>query len=353
MKTITAEQRQRLEDLSAEGLLKLPLAIAEKDVHVTDLLKALSELVVAHDGFKDLDKRREPTRADTGIVLVFAGGTCLSKAHRLIERMSEDIDMKVLLNSPTTDFRAKFGKRSRLKALHESVIGVFQQLQLPLLIKEGCKNPHIRDQHRYCSIGAGYQSGYEAHASLRSEVQLELIERPPFLPFEKRTFGYLYENLTGLPKTVEVSIDCISISETVAEKVLSLLRRCAWKWRGYQEAEMDRALVRHVYDVAQIAQSASSTLGPAREIFAALVSKDREEFEGQNPEFDADPVNVLRETLEQARTHSELQARYEDTLVPLVYGSSAPSYAQAFSVFEDVAMDFLSSCESAETLRAT
>jgi hypothetical protein len=35
MKTITAEQRQRLEDLSAEGLLKLPLAIAEKDVHVT------------------------------------------------------------------------------------------------------------------------------------------------------------------------------------------------------------------------------------------------------------------------------------------------------------------------------
>ena len=51
MKTITAEQRQRLEDLSAEGLLNLPLAIAEKDVHVTDLLKALSELVVAHDGF--------------------------------------------------------------------------------------------------------------------------------------------------------------------------------------------------------------------------------------------------------------------------------------------------------------
>ncbi len=168
MKTITAEQRQRLEDLSAEGLLKLPLAIAEKDVHITDLLMALSQLVVAHDGFKDLDKRREPTRADTGIVLVFAGGTCLSKAHGLIERMSEDIDIK-----------------------------------------------------------------------------------------------------------------------------------------------------------------------------------------GQNPEFDADPVNILRETLEHARTHSELQARYEDTLLPLVYGSSAPSYAQAFSAFEDVATDFLSSCESAETVQVT
>ena len=173
------------------------------------------------------------------------------------------------------------------------------------------------------------------------------------MPFEKRPCGYLYEGLTGLPKTVEVSIDCISVSETVAEKVLSLLRRCACKWRGYQGAEMDRALVRHVYDVAQIVQSASSTLGPAREIFAALVAKDREEFEGQNPEFDADPVKVLRETLEQARTHSELQARYEDTLMPLVCGSSAPSYVQAFSLFKDVALDFLSSCEAGEAVRVT
>ena len=70
MKTITAEQQQRLEDLSAERLLKPPLAIAETDVHVTDLLKALSELVVAHDGFKDLDKRCEATRVDAGIVPV-------------------------------------------------------------------------------------------------------------------------------------------------------------------------------------------------------------------------------------------------------------------------------------------
>ena len=88
------ETAQRLEDLSAEGLVKLPLAIAAKDVHVTDVLKALSALRVARHDFKDLDIRREAARVDGGIVLVFAGGTCLSKAHRLIERMSEDIDIK-------------------------------------------------------------------------------------------------------------------------------------------------------------------------------------------------------------------------------------------------------------------
>jgi hypothetical protein len=120
----------------------------------------------------DLDKRREATRVDAGIVPVFAGGTCLSNAHRLIERMSEDIDIKVLLHSPAPHCRAKFGKRSRLKVLHESVLGAFQHLQLPLSQPRAASHPHSRDQHRYCSRGARYQSGYEAHASLRSELQL-------------------------------------------------------------------------------------------------------------------------------------------------------------------------------------
>lgn len=346
MKTITAEQRQRLEDLSAEGLLELPTSIAEKDIHVTDLLKSLSELIVEHDGFRNLDKRRESTRHDAEIVLVFSGGTCLSKAHHLIGRMSEDIDIKVLLKPPATPLSPRFGRRSRLRALHDSVLRVFQQLDLPIINSDGSENPHVRDQHRYCRIGAAYKSGYELHASLRPELQLELIERPPLLPIEKRTFGYLYENLTELPQTTEVSIHCISVSETVAEKVLSLLRRCAWKWRGYQKEEMDQALVRHIYDVAQIAENASGALGEARGIFATLVDTDRAEFEGQNPEFDAYPIQVLRETLAQAKTHGELQARYEDTLLPLVYEASAPSYSQAFSVFEDVANSFLSACNS-------
>lgn len=71
-------------------------------------------------------------------------------------------------------------------------------------------------------------------------------------------------------------------------------------------------LVRHVYDVARIAESTPVALHAAREIFPALVAKDRAEFERQNPEFDWNPILVLEETLVQARTRRELQARYED-----------------------------------------
>ncbi len=73
MKTISDAQRQTLEDLSAEGLLgQLPVQTAEKDIHITDLLGALATHAAQHPHLADLQ-------------LVFAGGTCLSKAHGLIQ----------------------------------------------------------------------------------------------------------------------------------------------------------------------------------------------------------------------------------------------------------------------------
>lgn len=104
MKTITGRQRRTLEDLSAEGLLRaLPLQTLEKDIHVTDLLHRLSTLRVHHPHFP---RSRAPASCsagqDTGIQLVFACGTCLSKAHRIIDRMSEDVDIKVVLHPPSS-----------------------------------------------------------------------------------------------------------------------------------------------------------------------------------------------------------------------------------------------------------
>jgi len=76
-------------------------------------------LQVQHDLFSDLDTRKESTRHDVGIQLVFAGGTCLSKAHGLINRMSEDIDIKVLLAPTAKPLKKGRGDRMRLKALHD------------------------------------------------------------------------------------------------------------------------------------------------------------------------------------------------------------------------------------------
>ena len=53
--------------------------LVEKDWHVIRAMQAISQV-------------------DSGIFrLVFAGGTCLARAYKLVQRMSEDVDFKVVL----------------------------------------------------------------------------------------------------------------------------------------------------------------------------------------------------------------------------------------------------------------
>jgi hypothetical protein len=222
---------------------------------------------------------------------------------------------------------------------------MLDNMGFPLLEYPDESNPQIRNAHRYYVIGAGYKSAYSELPCLRPELRLELIQRTPLLPLEKRQFGYLHESLAGLPASLTLSIDCISVAETAAEKVLSLLRRCAYKWDGHQTTgDIDPALVRHVYDVARIVQQMPDSLEAARGIFGQLVLGERVEFKGQNPEFDADPVAVLKRTLVAARGSVELRTRYAQTLMPLVYGSVPPTFEQAFAGFEAVAQELLAAC---------
>ena len=79
MKTITETNRQLINAIVAEGMNKLPAGVIEKDFLVTEVLQKLAGISIA-----EMD-------------IVFCGGTCLSKAHSLIERMSEDLDFKVRL----------------------------------------------------------------------------------------------------------------------------------------------------------------------------------------------------------------------------------------------------------------
>jgi predicted nucleotidyltransferase component of viral defense system len=83
MKTITPEQVELIDAVLAEVSVGLLTAsILEKDIHVTDALQALMSMQFV------------------GTSLAFCGGTSLSKAYRLIERMSEDVDLKVVLDEP-------------------------------------------------------------------------------------------------------------------------------------------------------------------------------------------------------------------------------------------------------------
>ena len=77
--------------------------LVEKDWHVSRAMQAISQV-------------------DSGIFrLVFAGGTCLARAHKLVQRMSEDVDFKVVLRgaapSSANQLRKELGSlRDRVTA---------------------------------------------------------------------------------------------------------------------------------------------------------------------------------------------------------------------------------------------
>lgn len=342
MKTITAEQRRALEDLSAQGLLGgLPLQTAEKDIHVTDLLDELSRLSVRHSHFIG-PRREEEGKVDDGIQLVFAGGTSLSKAHRLISRMSEDIDVKVVLLEPSHALKKGSGNRARLKALYAAIERMLGEagFEIPAMAG-GNPNPHVRNVYRYYVVGARYHTEASSWNPLRPELKLELMHRHPKLPAESVSFGYMHEALAGLASTKKVSLPCMHVAETLAEKVLSFLRRCHWHWSGSQRAHMDPVLVRHVYDVHCIMQRQSHQLAVACSIFEDLVRSEVDELKGRDPGFEQDPRSALTTALRTAKGDGELASRYVDRLLPLIFEGSETGYAAAFASFEAAAAELM------------
>ena len=78
--------------------IRIPAAHVEKDYWVTRVLKRLHE-------------------SDYSEAVVFKGGTSLSKAHRLIERFSEDVDLALKRDDGLSDSR----RRALLKSIEHEI----------------------------------------------------------------------------------------------------------------------------------------------------------------------------------------------------------------------------------------
>lgn len=342
MRTLPDALRVDIEDASIAGLLRgLPPAVAEKDFHVTEVLHEISKIRLKHEAFqvKRAKGDTSPPRVEVATRLIFAGGTCLSKAHGLIERMSEDIDIKVDLEAIPDGYALPKGQttRKRLGDLHDAIVQRLTEIGFTLAEGVG-ENPMSRDTRRYYCLAVSYQPHFQDTAgALRPELKLEVIHRPPKLPVESRGIGYLLDRFVPQGESTQFDMDCISVAETLAEKVLSLLRRCAWNWDGHQRGEFDASLVRHVYDVWRIAQSKPGAIDSAQSIFAALVEQDTIEFRGQHPEFDVSPHTVLRRALEAAHADESLRRNFEQRLKPLLFAEDKPPFEACFATFETVA----------------
>lgn len=313
MKTITPSQRDLIDAIVSE--YGGNASLLEKDIHVTDVLKALFEL--------KFDKCR----------FVFCGGTSLSKAYGAIERMSEDVDLKVVMDRDHG--LSNSARRNYLRDVQQQVRKVMAQLGF----EEDESGKKVLNEYRYCASSWLYKSEYAASTALRPHLSLEFTVRDPKFDTVSMPIAYLIEKFSA-PESPATSIECIAMEETVAEKVLSFLRRHSMHRAGAMKQEWDQALVRHIYDIHCIEMSAPAASEKAGEHFAALVEVDRAEFKGYQAFID-DPKACLLRALAAAENEEQTVNEYGTRLLPLVYGSVKPDFATAFASFKTVSQNLL------------
>ena len=175
--------------------------------------------------------------------VIFCGGTSLSKAHRLIERMSEDVDFKLHVVDTTL---SKNARRNLLGGFRDAAAARLRELGYEIT-PEHIKS---RDSNNYNEILLPYKTSFGAHAAIRPDVRFELNASSPRVATVPCGVQTLVSSSLALSRSG--SVHCLDVSETVAEKLAAFTRRVSQFLCGKNRGEFDAALVRHLYNVHQL-----------------------------------------------------------------------------------------------------
>lgn len=324
MRALPDDRRELIDALVAEADVgDVTAGLLEKDEHLTTALQAIFKLRFEH------------------ATLVFCGGTSLSKAHGLIERMSEDADIKVVLSAATSNWSNNQLRRYLGDEVRGQIVNALTAIGL---VEDVNARRSLNDNH-YLHSQWAYQRTYDGIVALRPNLQLELTARSPALPIETALLGTLADKLAQRMGDA-FSAPVVSISETLAEKVLSFLRRFAQHRAGLMQQPWDTALVRHIYDVHCIIFHKPESIHNAMSAFPALAALDASEFGHQDAAFQKDPKATLVNALYRLSTDKQSRDEYQQVLLPLIYGKSRFSYEEVMGSFSATAHQLINALQA-------
>jgi len=233
---LSAQERSELFAETATKKGTTP-AVVEKDFWVTWVLFRL---------FHEQDLAR---------LLIFKGGTSLSKVYNLIERFSEDIDLvldwRVLGGDDPLATRSK-NKQSQLNATINEHARRFiggKLLQMTDAALTGVCECRIEDDPHVINIS--YPAAFSDHY-LRPEVRLEIGPLASLQPCEVRSIScYAAEAFPEVFEQREAPVKVIKAERTFWEKT-TILHHEAHRPEG--NAQPPR-YSRHYYDLAKMARS--------------------------------------------------------------------------------------------------
>ena len=303
--------------LDREHLVPIDPAMLEKDILVRDAILAV----------KTAGQRE-------GCQLVFAGGTALSQAHQLIERMSEDADFRIVVPDGFSNGQT----RKLLSAVKTEVEALLADAGFPLVGEMNGRN-----NNSYLMGQFAYQSRFSSNDSaIREHLKLEMTAFAPISPVSELRLATIVDRVTG-EVTRRDTIPTISVLDTLADKMVGYLRRTAQDRAGLTRGDYDDRLVRHLYDTNCVVARLSSSPGFDRAQFSErlarlvdlTVARDVETYGRQYEVFAGDPYKVIRDELVHLGD-KDTRKRYERFCQAMIWGET-PSFDEVAGTFTNLA----------------
>lgn len=283
-------------------------SIVEKDYYVVELLRLLQPLKFeTHD-------------------LVFAGGTALAKANMQLNRMSEDVDIKII-PKPEVEL-----SRSKAKAIRKQLN---QQVQEIIAQSEffSVEDKIVRDEYRYIELSVRYPQQFNQAPCLRPFIKLELVETNLLEASEPRPITSLVYDLTKIGEPID-AFPSVTITSTSIEKLISILRRTAALARNAERAD-DPLLVRHIYDYFKITYGKPQDFVYLANLVEPVIQADIQRYGRQHTQMVEDPIKELLFGLSELNSNPLHQERFQKFLIPMVFDVEKVTWQQAYAHFQD------------------
>jgi predicted nucleotidyltransferase component of viral defense system len=314
MKKINDLQKRQVVDVINELDLGISEFALEKDYLVTDVLVAISKI------------------NNPDFELVFCGGTCLSKAYGLLDRVSEDVD--ITANPKAKSAATKSLIKSKMSLLKKDIESALNEagFKSDFITKDG------KDGNQFIEFEIQYGAHFEVSPGMRANLKLEVSYSPLRLPKQAKDITLLFDSLAKISTGPTVNIPCVDLKEALAEKLITFPRRLALSM-GKTDDEPDSALVRHLYDVYQITEKNPEILNGHLPLLASLVNQvieqDSKDFVRQHPAFVNDAFGEINKAMKFALSNPDTKSTYDKFIEVMVYEKNAPTFEGAFSRFSE------------------
>lgn len=322
--SLNSAERQELEDLIAATVDKTGLLIPvafEKDYYVTKIIHALSEL---HNDYH---------------TIVFAGGTSLAKAHKIVFRMSEDCDFRLIRTEAGKELNHN-QQRIKLREFRTEILNTIKELGFPVTDDEVA----VHSSGTYTRLFVPYESVHPSNDELRPDVKIEFIAIDTKVPSAPKQVTTLIRDILGenIPHAKK-AIETISIKETAADKWVALTRRVA-NTLHREHVPSDNDLVRHLYDLYYISQNGYLNKD-LYQMIGQVISEDSAKYKNHNMAYYDDPAKEIKKAIENLEKNEVWRHRWDIFNDNMVL-STKLSYQDALQSFVTHSANILEHVES-------